>query len=113
MHPQFQKVIIRALLLACALATAGVISSENAVAGMTAITITVVNSSVFDHTYDFKDGFSGREWQESLAASKSVAVSLTSNQSLNDGYGKLLWHQQGGSGWTTSSLLRHGEKVTL
>ena len=89
------------------------ISSEKAPAAMAQITVTVTNSGSFDHTYELKDGVSGRAWTQAIGAGGSVPVSLQSNQSLDDGYGDIYWRASGNSTWNHSSMLRNGEKVTL
>jgi hypothetical protein len=80
---------------------------------MADITITVTNHGSFDHTYEFKDGVSGRTWSQPVGAGASAQVSLHSNQSIDDGYGDLYWRPSGNSTWNHSSMLRHGEKVSL
>jgi hypothetical protein len=77
------------------------------------ITVTVRNTSIFDHTYDMVDKNDGRTWSQFVAASGHSSIRLKSNHALDDGYGDLLYRIQGSSGWIENGLLRNGETITL
>jgi hypothetical protein len=81
---------------------------------MSAITVSAINNTTFVGVYDFKDGVDGRQWRDSIQPFGTLPIRLTSDQSLDNGYGTLLWHRDGSApGWTESSLLHDGDTVQV